>query len=147
MESAIAAIANIVLNDAAATPVAHTFSPSRQGFFNGLDIAEYEDRAANSGIPVGFYKISLSVSRPNRDRKSYRIGLKLSTPVMEVVSNSTVTGIAPAPTVAYTPLAQIDWVIPDRASFQSRKDLRKLVYEALNSPAVVNALENLDFPH
>lgn len=143
----MAQIANIVLNDAATTPVAHTFSPSRQGFFNGLDVAEYEDRASNTGIPVGFYRFSLNVSRPNRDRKSYRIALKLSIPVMEVTSNSTVSGIAPAPTVAYTPLAQVEVVIPDRASQQSRKDLRKMLYEALASSAVVSAIENLDFPH
>jgi hypothetical protein len=142
----MAQIANIVLNDAAGTPVAHTFSPARQGFFSGQDVAEYEDRAANTGIPVGFYKLSLSVSRPNRDRKSYRINVKLSTPVMETISNSTATGILPAPTVAYTPLIQMDVVIPDRTSLQARKDLRKMFYEALNATAVKAAIEDLEFP-
>jgi hypothetical protein len=143
----MAAIANIVLNDAATTPVAHTFSPARQGFFNGQDIAEYEDRVVNGGIPVGFYRVNLALSRPSKDRKSYRIGLKLSTPVLEVVNSSTYSGITPAPTISYTPLAQVDVVIPDRASLQSRKDIRKMLYEALNSATVVNAIENLDFPY
>lgn len=142
----MSAIANIVLNDAAATPVAHTFSPDQQGFRDGQQVASFVDRAANSGVPVGFYKLDMTMSRPSAQRKTYRVGLKLSVPVMEVVSNSTVSGISPAPTVAYVPIVQMDWVIPERASAQVRKDLRKMAYEALNHALVKGAIEDLDFP-
>jgi hypothetical protein len=142
----LSAIANIVLNDAAATPVAHTFNPSRQGLVGGSQVAEYEDRVVNAGIPVGFFRLNLDFSRPQPQRRSYRIKLKLETPVLENTSNSTVTGIAPAPTVSYVPLAQVDVVIPERASLQVRKDLRKMLYEALNNAQVVSAIENLDPP-
>lgn len=143
----MAAIANIVLNDAATTPVAHTFNPDRQGLQGNVSIAEFVDRAANSGVPVGMYKLSMNLSRPTAQRKSYRLGLKLAVPVLETLSNSTVTGITPAPTVSYTVLAQLDVVIPERASLQSRKDLRKMLYEALNNSQVIAAIENLDFPY
>lgn len=142
------AIANIVLNDAAATPVAHTFNPSRQGLqTDGLSVAEWEDRAANGGIPVGYFKISAKLRRPTKQLKTYRVSVKVETPVMEVVSNSTVSGIAPAPTVAYNPLFQGDFVLPERSSLQSRKDLRKMVKELFESAAFVAAVENLDFPY
>lgn len=141
------AITSIVVNDAAATPVAHTFSVGRQGLVGNSQVADFEDRSANTGIPVGFYKIALDFSRPTRDRKSYRINLKMSTPVLETVSNSTVSGIAPAPTISYTPLVDATFVIPDRASLQNRKDLRKMFYELLNNSQIVAAIENLDVPY
>jgi hypothetical protein len=140
-------IANIVLNDAATTPVAHTFGPSKQGMtVTGTSIAEYEDRAANGGIPVGFNKVSLALNRPNKERKTYRLDWKVETPVLEVTSNSTISGIAPAPTIAYLPLAQGTFVLPERSSLQSRKDLRKMTYELFGSAAFVAAVEALDFP-
>lgn len=142
----MSAITDVVLNDAATTPVAHTFYADQQGLVNGQQIAVYVDRAANAGTPVGFYKLEMAMSRPNGQRKTYRLAMKLSTPVLEVVSNSTVSGIAPAPTVAYVPLVQCDWVIPERASTQARKDLRKMFYEALNHAQVKQAIEDLNFP-
>lgn len=141
------AIANIVVNDAASTPVAHTFNPSLQGLQGRDSVAEFEDRTVNTGIAVGFYKVHLTLSRPTAQRKTYRVGLKLSTPVLETVSNSTVSGIAPAPTVSYTPLIQLDAVIPERSSLQSRKDIRKMFYELLNNAQVIAAIENLDAPY
>lgn len=142
----MSAIGNIVLNDAAATPVAHTFSPDMQGLRNNEQIAVYMDRAANAGVAAGFYALEMKMSRPSAQRRSYRIGLKLSTPVMENISNSTVTGILPAPTVGYVPLVQVDVVLPERSTVQVRKDLRKMIYEALNHTAVKSAIEDLDFP-
>jgi hypothetical protein len=146
-EPILGAIANIVLADALATPVNHTFSPARQGLLGSTSVAEWEDRAANTGIPVGFYKIHTQFLRPNKDRKTYRMVLKISLPVLETVSNSTVSGIAPAPTVSYTPLAQMEFVIPERASLQARKDLRKMAFNMLNDTQIVNMIENLDVPY
>ncbi len=142
------AIANIVLLDAASTPVSHTFNPSRQGLSaNGLSVADYEDRVANGGVPVGFYKITSSFSRPSKQRPdTYRIALKLETPVMEVLSNSTVDGIMPAPTVAYSPIISIDVVLPSRSSLQIRKDIRKMAYQLLNDASIVAMIEQLDAP-
>lgn len=140
------AITSIVLNDAASTPVAHTFAPARQGLQGTSQVAEYEDRSANAGYPVGFYRLGLDFSRPSQSRKSYRIKLKLETPSMANISNSTVTGIEPAPEVAYSCIAQVDVVLPERCSLQNRKDLRKMLYEALNDINVKKAFEELDPP-
>lgn len=138
------AIANISLADAQATPVSHTFNPSKQGLQGSMSIAEWEARSSNEGIPVGFYRIASQFSRPNKDRKSYKLMFKVSVPVMEVTSNSTVTGIAPAPTVSYTPLFQGEFVIPERASLQARKDLRKMVADLFDNAQVVAMVEQLD---
>jgi len=143
----MSAITTIVVNDAATTPLAHTFSPGRQGLLGQSQIAEYEDRSANTGIPVGYYKVALDFSRPSKQRKSYRVNLKMSTPILEVLSNSTVSGIAPAPTVSYTPMVDCTFVIPERSSLQNRKDIRKMFYELLANAQVIAALEQLDAPY
>lgn len=141
------AISTIVLNDAQATPAVHNFVPARQGLAGAYgQIAEFEDRSANGGIPVGFNRVSLDFSRPQPQRKSYRLKMKLELPVLEVTSNSTVTGIAPAPTVAYRLIGTLDVVIPERASLQSRKDLRKYLKDLLIENQVLQTIENLDFP-
>lgn len=142
----MSSISNIVLNDAASPPVAHTFQPALQGLQGSLLVANYEDRVANDGIPVGFNRIFLTFERPKANRASYHVVVKVQTPVMEVLSNSTVTGITPAPQVAYLPLAEVKFVIPQRASAQSRKDLRKMVYELINTAAFKAAVEDLDPP-
>lgn len=142
------AIASIVLTDAAATPVAFTFTPSKQGLLGpSLSVAEFEARAANNGIPVGSYKVAMNFARPTKDRKTFRIGMKLELPVLEVTSNSTVSGIQPAPTISYKPIAELNWVLPERSSLQVRKDLRKMFATLLADTQVVNAVENLDFPY
>ena len=143
----MSSIASIVVNDALATPAAHTFAPARQGLVGPYgQLAEYEDRAVNSGVPIGFYKIVFEINRPQPQRRSYRFKLRIETPILEVVSNSTVTGISPAPTISYKPMVTVDFVIPERASLQSRKDLRKFLSGALVDAQIQNAIENLDFP-
>ncbi len=143
----MAAIANITLNDAAGTPVLHTFNPFAVGYTApGVLTAIFEDRVVNSGIPVGFYKIDMSMSKPSAKRPTYRIGLKLSVPQLENVTNSTVSGIAPAPTVAYNPIYDLNVVIPERASGQVRLDQRKMFYELLNNTQVRALLEGLEPP-
>lgn len=141
----MSAIATIAISDAQATPVVHNFVAARQGLqgaFNSL--AEYEDRSI--GIPVGFNRLTLTWSRPQPQRRSYRLNVKMELPILEVVSNSTVSGIAPAPTVAYKTMAQADLVIPERASVQARKDLIKMFRASLADVQVAKIVEDLDFP-
>lgn len=139
-------LSNIVLADAQSTPVDHTFVPALQGLEGRDSVAEYEDRDVNSGTPVGFYRIHTRLSRPTANRKTYRATIKVSTPVLETLSNSTVSGILPAPTVGYTPLCEMTFVLPERANLQVRKDLRKFVANLLANTQIVGIVENLDAP-
>lgn len=120
--------ANIVLADAQATPVNHTFvpiGPDKQGVF------WFEDQSATNAI--GNWRISYEIKRPgaasdgqsSKDR-SYRVRIGLHEPILENVTNSTVSGVAPAPTVAYTPRTFREYIMPERAVLQNRKDLRKM---------------------
>lgn len=139
------AVANIVLNDALGTPVAHTFvplGPDPQGVW------WFEDQSATS--PAGYNRISLSLIRApqvgNGTSSSNRVNrfkARLYKPTLETISNSTVSGILPAPVVGYVLLATIDLTLSERSTLQERKDLRKFT-QFLMADALVTAMtENL----
>lgn len=145
----MAAIANIVLNDAQGTPVAHTFSYASMENQRGSGSVVFEDRVA--GIYIGYNKLTLAISRPKGDAKAatrnLQLMIKIETPKLETVSNNTVSGIAPAPTVSYRPVAEIRCVVPERSQLQDRKDLQKFLKEALNNAFITDMFEKFELPY
>lgn len=141
----MAAIANIVINDGQATPVAHTFAPAK----TQADYALFEDRS--SGVYIGFNKLTISLKRPTGPSKvasrNLKLSIKIETPKLEAVSNSTVTGIAPAPTVSYRPVAELIVTLPERCSLQDRKDLQAFMKNVLSNPFVTDAFEKFELPY
>ena len=117
----MAARGNIVLNDGAATPVAHTFKPVGTP---GSAVLQWRD--SNQAIYAGQGVLTLTQRMADRKANTTKVVWKLETPVLEVSSPSTSTGIQPAPKVAYNPLLTIDVVLPDRMSLQERKDLLEI---------------------
>lgn len=135
---------NIVLADAQATPVAHTFVPvGKIG-----DVFWFEDQSVANAI--GYWKISVQGTRPpaptsgssSKDR-TFRVKIGLHEPVLETLSNSTVSGILPAPTVSYVPRSFMEFVMPERSSLQNRKDLRKMASLLLADTQVISVVETL----
>lgn len=141
----MAAIANIVINDGQATPVARTFSPAK----TVADLAVLEDRAA--GIYIGFNKLTFALKRPKGDARtasrSLKGSIKIETPKLETVSNHTVTGIAPAPTISYRPWAELVVDFPERCSLQDRKDLQAYVKNLMNNTFVTDFFEKYELPY
>lgn len=141
----MAAISNIVINDAQATPVAHTFAPAK----TMSDMALLEDRAV--GVYIGFNKLTFALTRPNgpsqQATRNLKLSIKIETPKMEVVSNNTLVGIAPAPTVSYRPVAEVMFTFPERCSLQDRKDLLAFVKNALANAAATLAVESFELPY
>jgi hypothetical protein len=136
----------IALADAQATPVTHTFNPF------GLDpktgLFTFEDTSAASAI--GNWRIKIALKRPpapssgvSSKGRVYRATITLEEPVLETLSNSTVSGILPAPQVAYVPRCFIDLVLPERSSLTDRKSLRKMTWNLMNDANVVAVVENL----
>jgi len=141
----MAAATNIVLADAQATPVNHTFvplGPDKNGAF------WFEDQSAAS--PIGNNRISISVTRPlsgaqgeSSQNRVARCKATLHTPKLENTTNSTVSGVQPAPTLSYIPRVNVEFIIPERASLQDRKDLRKFAQFLCADAAIVNGVESL----
>lgn len=126
--------ATITLNDGAATPVAHSFTPVT---VNADGVAKYSDKA--SGIVIGYPIVTLQPKESNKQNRSSRVVGKVALPVMEQVAGSAATGLTPAPTVAYTMYFNFDFSLPDRSTLQNRKDV--LAYaKNLLANAVITAL-------
>lgn len=143
------AASNIVLADAQGTPVNHTFvplGPDANGVF------WFEDQSQAS--PIGYWRISYQLKRPtvggagtNSANRTYRAVIGLHEPILETVSNNTVSGIAPAPTISYVPRSFAEYVMPERASLQNRKDLRKMFYNLQAESQLVALVETLVTPY
>lgn len=137
--------ADIVLADAAGTPVDHTFKPS------GIDtkgIYWWTDRSQANAI--GYWKISLEFKEPppasagqSSSDRTYRVRIGLHEPVLETLSNSTVSGITPAPTIAYIPRVFTEYVLSERTSFTERQHVRKMNQNLQANANIVDVVENL----
>jgi hypothetical protein len=137
----------IVLADAQGTPVSHTFTPVGK---DDKGVFWFIDQSASNAI--GFWKISVDIKQPNTPqpgessaKRVARFKIGLHEPVLENVTNSTISGIAPAPTVAYIPRVITEFVVPERSALLDRKNLRKMVSALLADSNVVNVVENLNY--
>lgn len=136
------AFANITLNDGQATPVAHTFAPRR---ISADGVAKWQD--LSSGIAVGFPTLTAQLREPIKGSKvpTYRATIRLQVPTLEVISNSTVSGILPAPTKAYDSGVEVTFLFPERGTAAQRKDVVAYVKNALTQADIVAMLVDLAF--
>lgn len=138
--------ADIVLADAAGTPVNHTFKPS--GIDSKTGIYWFVDRSQTNAI--GYWKISVELKEPppastgqSSDTRTYRARIGLHEPVLETLSNSTISGITPAPTVSYIPRSFTEYVMPERSTLLERQHLRKMTQNLQANANIVDVVENL----
>jgi hypothetical protein len=132
------AIAAVTINDGAATPVAHVFSPVN---IVG-DVAKLSDRSG--GIALGYPAITQSMRSPGNGLRTYKVTQRVLYPILEVTSPSTATGIQPAPTLAYNLMCNVEWVLPERSTLQQRKDLKAFVKNYLAHSNTTVAIEDFD---
>jgi hypothetical protein len=135
------AIASLVANDGATTPVAHTFSPVG---INADMVAQYDDRSP--GVAVGYNSLTVSLRKPSNGSTSrnYKAVIKLVLPTLEITSPSTSTGISPQPTKAFDCLANVEFVFSERSSLQNRKDLLALVKNILAHATITSVVQDLE---
>lgn len=140
------AVANIVLNDALAVPVAHTFIPLGP---DSSGVHWFEDQSPADAL--GYNRISVELVRPamgkqgtSSGQRVNRIKVGIHTPVLETLGTSD-TGLIPPPTLAYVPRCNIEFIMSERASLQSRKDLRKYAQYVLADTSLVAVIEQLQF--
>jgi len=138
------AVANIVLNDAQATPVAHTFIPLGP---DKLGAWWWEDQSGSAAI--GYNRISMQLVRPsnpspgsNSGDRTFRVKVGIHTPKLETLSNNS-AGLTPPPQVAYTPRCTVEFIVSERASLQDRKDLRKYADYLLAESQLTAMVESL----
>lgn len=138
---------NIVLADAQAAPVNHTFVPVGR---DNNGVFWFEDQSQANAI--GYWRVSVEIRRPqaaaagaSSEGRTVRAIFGLHEPILETVSNSTVSGIAPAPTVAYVPRVFTEYVMPERSALLDRKNLRKMNHGLQNDANVIAVVEGLNY--
>jgi hypothetical protein len=140
----MSAVIDIVLNDAQATPVAHTFiplGPDQNGAW------WWEDQTGAS--PIGYNRISMQLVRPspaqngsNAGDRTARVKFGIHTPKLETLGTSD-SGLTPPATVAYTPRCNVEFIMSERSTLQDRKDLRKYVDFAMAEAQLTAMVEQL----
>lgn len=128
----MAAIANIVIKDGAATPVDHTFTAV--GVRNG--IASWKDKS--TGVPAGFSEITYQLREPSKVYPAYKVNAKIVVPKLETAP------VFLVPTKAYELLLKIEAVLPDRCTDQDRKDLYAYGVNLLAHAILSNGIKNTE---
>lgn len=128
--------AAIAIQDGAATPVTHTFSPTK---IDANGIATFEERV--SGVPIGYPTITWSVRAPTKGSSTYKVTGKLTQPKVIDVTDTSGKSVK---TVDYVNLATVDLVVSNKSTKQERKDLRVLVANALMNTLLVTSADDLE---
>lgn len=145
-EKSMPAVATIVLADAQASPVTHNFAPLGP---DAQGVWWFEDPTVANAI--GNQRISVQLTRPgppaageDSSKRMCRVKLGIHTPILENVTNATISGIAPAPTVAYICRSNMEFIMPERSVKDfDRKTLRKYAYNLLQNANVAIIIEDL----
>lgn len=140
---------NIVIADAQSTPVNHTFAPN--GFDTKTNAYWWVDSSNSNAL--GYWKIGVSLSSPpaptgqqSSENRNYRVKIQVLEPVLANVTNSTVTGIAPVPTLAYTVRSYHEFVLPESGTQLDRQNIAKMAPLILQNAQVKATIENLSVP-
>ena len=135
----MAQIADIVISDGAATPVAHIFTPVatspkaiyREGISN-LPLVGQGQAMIGGGVPGAALQ---------------RVKLTLALPALETATGANADGYTAAPKVAYTNTVQVEFLLPSRGTAQQRQDLRVMLSNMLLDTQVIDSVDNLNVPY
>lgn len=124
------AIADIVVNDAEATPVAHTFAPVTT---NGA-LAKFANRTATT--PNGFETLSAELRVPSGARTAYQLVSGMNDPVEAVVDGQTV--------VVRNSSWELKFNFSPLSTAQERKNILKMASNFLAHATVVSMADKLE---
>lgn len=114
----MSARANLVINDRAATPVAHTYTPDGDDA-NGVHLF-----SEKGSVPAGNAKYSISLRNTGG---RYRASIRLAVPV---VQTQTINGVS-SPVVVRTAYAEVSTSFDPLSSTQERADCIGLMVNSL----------------
>lgn len=139
---------NIVIADAQGTPVNHTFIPmgvDTNGTFWWVDQSQ-----ANA---LGYWRLAVSLKRPanpkngsSSEGRNYVAKVQLLEPVLANITNSTVSGVAPAPQLAYSTRSYTEFILPEQGALLDRQNISKMTPLALQNVQIKSVIENLLYP-
>lgn len=135
-------ISAIVINDGAATPVAHTFSPIGRDPKTGVFWFEQTTPAVPvlQAKRIGYKQERVLGDKTRQQTGSSKVSYTLHVPTLESLGTND-AGITPPPTLAYRELSRVEFELSERSTQQERKDTRVL---SLNLLGHAMATSNVD---
>jgi hypothetical protein len=115
----MSARANLVINDRAATPVAHTYSPDG----SAAGVHSYSEKTS---VPAGNPRFT---ARLAKTKDKYKPSLRLAVPV---VQTQTINGVS-TPVVVRTAYAEVNFTFDGVSTDQERKDCVGLMVNSLSA--------------
>lgn len=140
------AIGTIVINDGQATPVAHTFNPTKQDVQN--DQVVYHENGVNT--PVAWPKLVIKNVMPSSMNTKggvvpvYEVDMSLMVPTMESLGTSD-SGYTPQPSVAFYEAGNVRLRLPATGTKQGRKNMRIMLANLLQHATVTSVVDDLNF--
>lgn len=128
----MAAQANIVAFDGAATPATHTFVPQNSSSLKNELVALW--REALLAVPA-YAQISVRTNLQYMKSGMYRVAITVEIPVMESISGQNAAGYTAAPKVAYKNVVQFVAYFHERSTITERRLARQLLVNILGSIA------------
>lgn len=136
----MAALANVVVNDSAATPVAHTYVPVS----SSNDLTVWRENAA-AGSLAGQPSVRLTSKMNPQASGMSRMRITVDLPAESALGTSD-QGYKAIPKVDYICRATVDFILPNRSSAAQRKDLRVRLQNLLANALIVDAVDNVAPP-
>jgi hypothetical protein len=126
---------NIILEDAQATPVLHTFSPNGAS----VEYSSWQDRVG--GIALLYPSLALMIRRAPSPEGNEVYRWKLDLPVGKSIDGPSVSGYTPGPQKDYSVVYDLRVSCPLRASAQARKDSAKYFASSCFTTAFLALME------
>lgn len=126
----------IAIQDGAATPVTHTFSPTK---IDANNIATFQERV--TGVPVGYPTLTWSLRAPSAAATNYKLVGKLTQPKVITVTDTSGKSVV---TVDYANLGTVELVVSIKSTKQERKDLRLLMSNLLINSVIAASTDDLE---
>ena len=131
----------ITINDGAASPVAHTFTPIGK---DDKGVLWFEQTTPTPTSPIGAKRIGYRQSRNagGQSNGSSKLVISMAVPALETLGNNS-NGFLSAPTVAYKVVMRMEVDMPERSLNQERKDTRVLFQNLLGQSVISGAIDAL----
>lgn len=126
----MSSIANIVVYDGAATPVAHTLVPESVTREGGEIVAVYREQLAS--VPK-YAQVWASLKLAKLRSGVYKTEVRVVVPVMETVTNQNAAGYTAAPKVAYENTNVWSSFFHERSDISGRRLSRQLLVNIANN--------------
>lgn len=140
----MAAVSAIVLADAQATPVNHTFIPLGKDA-NGVLWFECQDGPDSivwSRISLNLKRAPLVSNGTNSGSRTNRVSLGIHLPQPETLGTAD-NGLKPSSTIAFVPRFTAEFIMSERTTTPIRKDLRTFAEQLMKDPQVYAMVESL----